>query len=315
MRFNSRGVAGIDDLAILVVVVVVAWGGLTLGRISLHNPFAKKPPVEQVKQMQDQIDQTTKERDAAKQDAAAARQQAKDAEADAKAAVKLQITDIQQNDRGAQVFLDKVAPEHVTAEVKGARSFLLHNNIHLVALNGKLSDDLEAQVQQLVADWEAGKEAEFNAAMAAKDKVVDAAHAAQVVAETKEQQQTQRADDAYKLVDQKDATIADERVKEKGYQQQISAWITKRLSSETLAADAQHAADFLFWCLIAYISLHLFSAWVAPGWLSHMPACALKTVLHKVTGILAGGLHFIKHEQTIAKLTAGAVTVSSAGTK
>jgi len=310
---RNRGVAGIDDLAILVAVVLVAWGGLTLGRIAISNPFAKKPPVKQVAAMQAQIDQTTKERDAAKQDAAAARQQAKDAEAAAKAAVKLQVTDVQQDDRGAEVFLSKVPPAHVTAEVKGAQSFLAANRLHLIALNGQLSPELEAQVQQLVADWEAGKQAEFDAAMAAKDRAVGAAHDAQVAAEAREQQQTTRADAAAAKADGFDRTLAGLQVKYNGLVNQCTGWIQKKLSAESLGAIAKSSADFLFWCLIAYLALHFFCAWVAPGWLSHMPACALKTVIHKVTGILAGGLHFIKHEQTvtaqartIATLTAGA---------
>lgn len=253
--------------------------------------FGKKPPVQQLTELQAQLT-------AQQQAAAEAAKQAEAAKVAEREKLEKQVRSAQLDNLGASTALKKVPKEHQTPEVKLAGSMVDRTGFKLGAAIGKLPPEEQQAMVDLIEELLSGKQTEVDAAnlkLAQLDSDFKALTAQRQALEAQIPLLTQRAAKAEETVQatQQKVTVATNEVKAK---------------AEALFKAAEESGSL--WNAIklgvgAVILLGLgygFLAFILPGVVKHMaPDNPMKNMLRDASGYLTAPLLYSDAKKKIAE--------------
>lgn len=262
--------------------------------------FAKKPPTEQLTQLQAQL---TK----AQSDSVAAVKAVEDAKSAERAKLEAQIRSAQQDNLGASEALKK-AP--ITPETKLAQRMTQRVSLKLASAIGKLPQEEQDAMIELIQQALSDKQAEVDAANA-KLASMDA----DFKAVTGEREQlrgqipllTQRAVKAEETAQkvQGQVTLVTDQVKKQA---------DKLFQADQESGSLWNGIKGLVGLLIFLAFGWAFLAFIVPALLKFMPSNPFKSVLRDVSGFAVGGLHYLDARKKLNDFNSGTQNKSAENT-
>lgn len=282
-----------EILTTLVLVVALAGVAGVLAGWKPLDAFRKKPPVEQLTKLQNEllVAQAVAEQAARDREAAVVAERAK---------LESQVRAAQEDNVGTETALARVPAEHRTAEVNLAAGMAQRVSLKLTAAIGALPAAQQSAMISLIEQALSDKQAEIDAALA---QLAQRDAAFQTLVQERDAAKVQVATATQNAAKAKE-TALDAESKVFAKTNEVKAIAAALDAEKRKAGSLGESLDRILTLALWIAGGWAFLAFVLPGIVKHLDAGPLKTGLRKLSGYTTAPLLFSDAEKKIPNTNA-----------